>query len=489
VRYRYSRWDGTQDPFGPEVDASDVLEELADDVLMGTGVESALRRLMRRGMQGRFSGLDALRRRLANMRQQEEEALDLTGPLEEIREQLEEILDRERSTLSFKAEDDARMREMFLDSLPPDAPGKVRELSDYRFMDPEAQRLFDELVEHLREQVLGAHFRNMADGLKNMSPETLARFRDMLAELNQMIEQRARGEEYDFDGFMERYGDLIPNDPKSLDELLEDMARRSAAMSRLMASLSSEQRAELMELSEQVMQDMDLAFEANRLASNLANAYPDMPWGQPTMGDREGDEPTPLSATVDAMERMHDYEDLDRSIRGDYPGATVDDVDEEALRRILGEPAVHDLRRLKQVERALEEAGLMNRKNGRLEVTPRGARKLGERALVQVFEELSATERARTRRGKRAGWRSRPARPGRGGSATPARSRCSGRCSTPSCAPSPDNRSASRLTTSSWSRRSNAPRPRRRSCWTCRSACRCAGTSSTPRRWRWRCTR
>ena len=171
MRYRYSRWDGTQDPFGPEVDASDVLEELADDVLMGTGVESALRRLMRRGMQGRFSGLDALRRRLANMRQQEEEALDLRGPLEEIREQLEEILDRERSTLSFKAEDDARMREMFLDSLPPDAPGKVRELSEYRFMDPEAQRLFDELMEHLREQVLGAHFRNMADGLKNMTPE------------------------------------------------------------------------------------------------------------------------------------------------------------------------------------------------------------------------------------------------------------------------------------------------------------------------------
>ena len=153
------------------------------------------------------------------------------------------------------------MREMFLDSLPPDAPGKVRELSDYRFVDPEAQRLFDELMEHLREQVLGAHFRNMADGLKNMSPETLARFRDMLAELNQMIEQRARGEEYDFDGFMERYGDLFPNDPKTLDELLEDMARRSAAMSRLMASLSSEQRAELMELSDQVMQDMDLAFE------------------------------------------------------------------------------------------------------------------------------------------------------------------------------------------------------------------------------------
>jgi uncharacterized protein with von Willebrand factor type A (vWA) domain len=96
----------------------------------------------------------------------------------------------------------------------------------------------------------------------------------------------------------------------------------------------------------------------------------------------------PLTATVDAMERLHDYEDLDRALRGDYPGAAIEDVDEDALRRTLGEPAVRDLRRLKQIERTLEEAGLVQRRAGRLEVTPRGARRLGERALVQVFEEL-----------------------------------------------------------------------------------------------------
>ncbi|MGZ4151787.1 MAG: hypothetical protein ACXVP3_05020 [Actinomycetota bacterium] len=386
MRYRYSRWDGSQDPFGPDVDAADVLDQLADDVLMGTGAENALRRLMRRGMQGRFSGLDALRRRLQQRRQEEEEALDLSGPLDEVRERLEEILDRERSKLSFEAGDDARMREAFLDSLPPDAPGQLRELTDYRFVDPQAQRMFDELMEHLREQVLGAHFRAMAQGMQNLTPEQLAHFRDMLAELNQMIEQRARGDEYDFDGFMQRYGDLFPDDPKTLDELLENMARRMAAMSRLMASLSAEQRAELQALSEQVMQDMDLAFEVDRLGANLSDAFPDMPWGEPAFG--EGDQAMPLSATVDAMERLHDYEDLDRAMRGDYPGASIDDVDEDALRRTLGEPAVHDVRRLKEIERALEEAGLVTRRNGRLEVTPRGARKLGERALVQVFEEL-----------------------------------------------------------------------------------------------------
>ncbi len=388
MRFRYSRWDGTQEPFDPSIDPSDVLEELADDVLMGTGADAALRRLMRRGMQGRFSGTDALRRRLRQMREQEEEALDLSGPLEEIRQQLEEILDRERSALSFEAGDDARMREAFLADLPPDAPGQLRELTDYRFVDPEAQRMFDALLEHVREQVLGAYFRGMTQSMQNMTPEQLAHVRDMLAELNQMIEQRARGEAYDFDGFMERYGDLFPDDPKTLDELLENMARRMAAMSRLMASLSSEQRSELQALAEQMLQDMDLAFEVDRLGANLTDAFPDLPWGQPAMGAGEGDEPMPLSMSVDAMERLHDYEELDRQMRGDYPGASVDDIDEEALQRILGEPAARDLRRLKEIERALERAGLMTRKNGRLEITPRGARKLGERALVQVFEEL-----------------------------------------------------------------------------------------------------
>jgi uncharacterized protein with von Willebrand factor type A (vWA) domain len=96
----------------------------------------------------------------------------------------------------------------------------------------------------------------------------------------------------------------------------------------------------------------------------------------------------PLSATVDALERLSDYEDLGRSMKGDYAGASLDDVDEDKLRRSLGDDAVHDLRGLKEVERALERAGLITRAGGHLEVTPRGARKLGERALVRLFEHL-----------------------------------------------------------------------------------------------------
>jgi uncharacterized protein with von Willebrand factor type A (vWA) domain len=386
MRSRYSQWDGSQDPFGPDVPAAELLEEMSEDLLSGAGAQGAMSGLLRRGMRGRFGGLDALRARLREARAREQARLNLQGPLDEIRERLGEIIERERSTLSFKAEEDARMREAVLDSLPPDVPGQIRELSDYRFVDQQAQREFDELMEHLRDQVLGAYFRNMAEGMRNLSPEQIQRFKDMLAELNQMVERRDRGEDDGFDGFMQRYGDMFPDNPRTLDELLENMSRRMAALSRLLASLSAEQRAELQALAEQVMADMDLAFEVDRLGANLASMFPEMPWGDPALA--AGDEAMPLSATVDAMERLHDFEDLDRSMRGEYAGASLEDVDEEALRRTLGETAARDLRRLKQIERTLEQAGLVSRREGRLEVTPKGARKLGERALVRVFERL-----------------------------------------------------------------------------------------------------
>lgn len=388
MRIHYSRWDGTQDPLGPEISADDILEEISEDVLSGEGAEGALQRLLRRGMRGRFNGTDALAARLRDARRQEQEHMNLEGPLEEIAERLEEILERERTELSFRDDDDARMREGFLESLPPDLPGKINELRDYRFVDPGAQQRFDELMEHLTEQVLGAYFRNLTQGMKDLSPEQMQRMKDMLAELNGMIEHRERGEhtQAHFEAFMQRFGDFFPEGPRTLEELLRNLAERMAAMSRLLASLPPDRRRELEELARQVLGDLDLAFETDRLGAHLSQMFQDLPWDDPALGS--GDQPAPLEATVGALERLHDYEELERSMRGDYAGASIEDVDEDAIRRTLGDDAARDVKRLKEIERALERAGLVARKGGQIQVTPRGARKLGERALGKVFEQL-----------------------------------------------------------------------------------------------------
>jgi uncharacterized protein with von Willebrand factor type A (vWA) domain len=417
VQSRYEQWDGSQDPFGPDLDIGDILDEISDDILSGYGAQSAMRRLMRRGMPGRLGGLDDLRRRLEARRRRANRELNLDGAMAEVKERLDEIVAQERDWLASRTGDDARaqdarMRESFLDTLPDSPAGALKELMDYQFTNPEAQQAFNELVAELQKEILDAHFRNLTGGMGQMTPEDVARVREMLAELNGMIAARERGDEYDFPGFMDRYGDMFPEHPRTLDELLEVLAKRMAAMSRLLASLSPEQRRQLQELAQALLSDMDLAFEMDQLAGELRALAPHLPWDMP-MGEggegsgMMGDQPMPLSAAVGAVEALSDLDELDQAMAGDYPGASLDDVDEEKLRRALGDDAVSDLRRLRQIEKVLEESGVVTRQKGKLEVSPRGARRLGERALVAVFEQLH-TEKAGVHETREAGGAAEP---------------------------------------------------------------------------------
>ncbi len=373
MQSRYSRWDGTQDPFSSRVDIGKVLDEIGDDLLRGAGGDASLRRLLRRGISGQTRGLDDLRRRLQAARERLSEQLDLDGPLANVRQRLDEIVALERAALTARDDDEARFAEFRLDALPTDPGGAIRELQDYAFTSPEAADKFAELVEELRRQVLDSYFRDLGGALRSVSAEDVATITEMLADLNGMLAARERGEEPDFDAFMAKHGHFFPENPQNLDELLQALARRMAAMSRLLASLTPEQRRELNELSRSVFDDLDLAFELAQLHDHLRGLLPDLPWDEAVEGGW-ADEPLPMSATVEAVERLSDLDELERAVEGDYPGASLEDVDEEALRRELGDDAVADLRQLRAIERALEEAGVLQRRRGRLELTPRGAR-------------------------------------------------------------------------------------------------------------------
>src|SRR5258708_15106083 len=190
-------------------------------------------------------------------------------------------------------EDLAQERRGQLEQLPPDLAGRVSELQEYNWMDDAARQRFEELMEELKKQLLDSMFNQLQQGMSEMSPEQLARMKDMLAELNHMLEQRERGEEPDFKGFMERYGDFFPGNPQTLDELLEQMARSMAAMQQLMNSMTPEQRAQLHGLAQALLEDLDLRWQVDQLGQNLRSAFPQMGWGQ---GMRfRGDEPLPLS--------------------------------------------------------------------------------------------------------------------------------------------------------------------------------------------------
>jgi uncharacterized protein with von Willebrand factor type A (vWA) domain len=390
MRTRYSRWDGTQDPFRGDLDIGELLDEISDDLLYGFGPQSALRQLMRRGMSGHMGGLDQLRDRIRERRRRMTEGLNLEGPLKEVQDALDDILSEERKALQAADNDDARLRESFLDTLPSHPAAAIKELMDYKFMSPTAKQKFDELVEKIQQEVLGAYFGQLSGAIQNIKPEDVARMREMLQDLNEMIAARERGDAYDFEGFMAKHGEFFPENPRNLDELLEILAKRMAAVSRLMASLTPEQRRELEELARSVLEDMDLALQMDQLGQELRALMPNLPWDESVAG--WGDQELPMSAAVDAIDRISELEELEETMAGNYPGAHIDDVDEEKLQRALGEESVQDLRKLKEIEKILEEAGIVTRNRGKLELTARGARRLGERALIKVFEDLR-TER------------------------------------------------------------------------------------------------
>jgi uncharacterized protein with von Willebrand factor type A (vWA) domain len=285
------------------------------------------------------------------------------------------------------------MREARLDALPPDTARAVRELAEYDWRSPQARQTFEQLQDLLRREVLDRQFRGMKEALENPDPAALQRLKDMLADLNAMLEADARGEhtQADFDRFMEQYGDMFPDQPQNLEELVDSLARRAAAAERLMNSLTPSQRAELGELMDQALADLDLAAEMGRLTDQLRARRPELDWtGRRRMNGEEG---LGVGEATTALQELADLEELDQTLGQSYPGASLGDVDEEAVRRALGRQAVDDVERLRRIERELERQGYLQRTAGQLELTAKAVRRLGRTALRRVFSSLEEARR------------------------------------------------------------------------------------------------
>jgi uncharacterized protein with von Willebrand factor type A (vWA) domain len=401
-RFRYSRWDGTQ--AGLELGSEDVLTELADDLAYHGDPNAALRRLLQEGFQfdGRHvSGLRELMERLRRRRQEELDRYDLGGVYDDIARELREVVDLERAAIDqAEAEsrrsvdprrrevgaDAAAERRMRLDLLPPDLAGQVQALRDYDFTSAEAQERFERLLDALRRQLLASQFNQMSDAIADLSPEDLQRFKDMLAALNAMLEQRARGEEPDFQRFMADYGDFFPGNPQSLDELLEQLAAQMAAMQALLNSMTPEQRAQLQALSQQLLDDLDLRWQLDQLGRNLQQAYPGMGWDRGY--ELSGFDPLGMVEGAQLMDRLGQLDQLDHLLHSATSPPALAEADLDAVRDLLGEQDARDLERLAELARLLEEAGLISQREGRYELTPKGLRRIGQRALADLFGRL-----------------------------------------------------------------------------------------------------
>ena len=394
-RFTYSRWDGTQAV--PNLDADALLDALGDELIEHGDPNAALRRILQSGLEVDGERLQGLREMLERLREQRRERLeqhDLGGVYDEIRDALGEVVGRERASLDdLEAGGDevaaasAQQRRQDLDLVEHEnLAGQVRALQDYDFTSAEAAERFEELLDQLRQQLMQQAVDQMAGAMQDLSPEDLARMKDMLAELNGMLEQRRAGEEPDFDGFMERYGDFFPEDPQTLDELLEVIARRMAAMQQMLNSMTPEQRAQLQELSEQLLGDMDLQWQVDQLGGHLRDLFPQMGWEQSR--DFTGQDPLGMGEAMELFEDLADLDQLEQMLRGASSPGALAEVDVDRVRDLLGDQSAESLERLSELARMLEEAGLVDNHEGQLSLTPRAIRRLGQNALGDLYRRL-----------------------------------------------------------------------------------------------------
>src|SRR5205814_5172906 len=321
----------------------EVLDALSEDLMSYGDLSAALQRLYRWGSD-QVPGLEQLLKQIREQRERELSRYDLDSTVEKLREQLDEVVQTERRGIDRKLQEQqdesarrvldrmAKQRKDQLDRIPDDLGSRVKALRNYEFMDPDAEQMFNDLLQKLQQQIMDQMFQGMKQGIQSMTQQDVGRVREMVRDLNKMLEQRERGQQPDFQGFMQKYGDMFPPGIESLDQLLEHLQRQMAQMQSLLQSLSPEARDELRRLMDELLQDDALRMELAKLGSLMQSLMPPS-----ELSERYpffGDESMSLQQAMGVMSRLQDMDRLESQLeRGSF---RLQDVDKGLAEELLG---------------------------------------------------------------------------------------------------------------------------------------------------------
>ncbi|AHD22966.1 hypothetical protein Y013_21195 [Rhodococcus pyridinivorans SB3094] len=386
---RYGPYTGG-DPLAPPVDLRDALAAIGDDVMAGASPKRALRELLRRGQDG-MRGLDKLAAQANRRRRQLLDRTNLDGTLQEVRELLDRAVLEERKELARALDDDARFAEMRIEELPPSTAQAVQELADYDWRSAQARQDYEKIRDLLGREMLDQRFSGMKQALEGATDEDRQRISEMLEDLNDLLDKHSHGEdtEEDFEQFMAQHGEFFPENPQNVEELLDSLAQRAAAAQRLRNSLTPEQRDELDALAQQAFGSPDLMSQLDRLDGHLRAARPGEDW----TGSEQvrGEQGMGLGEATSALQELSELDQLAEQLSQQYAGASLDDIDLDALARHLGPEAAADARTLAELEKELQRQGFFDRgADGQWRLSPKAMRRLGEAALRDVVNRISS---------------------------------------------------------------------------------------------------
>jgi uncharacterized protein with von Willebrand factor type A (vWA) domain len=434
LHYRYSAWDGSQEVLPPSPE--DVLDSLAEQLLEGGDLAKALRMLMQRGMMDRhgnvFPGLQDLLNRLRAQKAQQLRQYNPNRVMDDLQQRLDDIVQRERRTLDEqlaatrqrldrlppadtpeaaqqRANEERVIRDMedlvgerrnLLDNLSSPVGDTIRQLQQYDFVDRQAREDFEALVQSLQQQAMQNLFEAMKQRLQSMTTADMQRLRQMVSDLNRLLEQRGSGQEEDFQEFLENYGDLFPDGaPDSLEQLLEQMARNMEAMQSLLNSMSDDMRQELQALMAGTFTDPQMQQAMADLMQHLQAYMQQQGLGETF--DFQGDAPLSLQEALRLLERLQGMEQLEETLERVLWGADPDHLDDEQVRQLMGEEAHGQVQALKELADRLQQQGYIRKSDNKLGLTPRGIRRIADKAMQDIFASLRRDQFGKHRMARR----------------------------------------------------------------------------------------
>ena len=337
--HRYTHWDGTQKVVFPTTE--DLLKHLSDNLLEEEGVRRALRDLMRRGLTSE----------------------DGQRSVKGMRDFLRQADERRRELLNKYSPESFKL-----------SPEETQQLSDKLNSLAEKLEAYHDKMRNFMERLSGRYADSM-DEMNRKMQQAYERYQELRNRLQNQISDRSSQRPLnpggqDYQGMMDMLDrmnklledeNFLKNLPKMLDAAAEDLDN----MLDNLENLTQEQLQHLSDMMNQMQQ-----------LEQLMNQYPFQ--GSQRMGMGE------------AGQILGQLRGLEKFLRWGQRGmGDPTELDLDEIRNLLGDEAYEQLKYLKGVEQMLEEEGYIVRTGHGMRLTPKGMRKIGDKALREIFQMLN----------------------------------------------------------------------------------------------------
>jgi uncharacterized protein with von Willebrand factor type A (vWA) domain len=376
------------------------MDALSDYLTEDGDVSRALQTLMQRGMQGSEPNMQGLRDILEQLRKLKQGVLDkydLNSLMHDIREKLEELLQQERRAVDAQLDpehqeaadpqdadgdrgDAAQQRRDFLNQLPKSLPQALQALRQYPFLDQQAAQAFQELLQEVQQRSLSTQTKAMQARGQPMAPEEIESLENMARELNAQLRQKLQARS-PVDQPPRQPQPEQPSEP-TLDPQLQSLQQQAQQWQSLLESLSEAVRRELEQLVDSNLEEALKAqmAEIRQILEQLSQKKP-----TPQRHRFKGKEPVSLEQALELMEKLQQLDQAEKQLENMRWSGNPQQVDSEKLRDLLGEEAYESVESMREMARQLEEAGYIAKTKNGMELTPMSMRKIGQKALRDIF--------------------------------------------------------------------------------------------------------